>query len=89
MEGESNSGAKITIVSKEFYLKKVKDKIKNVRPDITPRAYGGEPIKLLGHCCGLFEYKNRMINAKVYISQKGDSILSWFHQRDLGVIFRF
>lgn len=76
-----DSGAKITIISKEFYVKKNKHKVKIYPPDITPDAYGGEPIELLGYFCSPLEYKNRIINAKVYISQKGDSILNWFHQR--------
>lgn len=50
-----------------------------------PLAYGGETIKLHGYFMGLLEYKGRLISGKIYVSKKGDSIISWLHQRDLGV----
>lgn len=91
VEGEStkvlfDSGAKITIISRVFFEQKLSHRIALMKPDIRPFAYGGEPISIMGYFTGLIQYKDRSFSGKVYVSHRGDSILSWFHQRDLGVM---
>ncbi|KAJ1205335.1 hypothetical protein NDU88_000770 [Pleurodeles waltl] len=81
-----DSGAKITIISNQFYQEHLEGKVQLSKPDIRPCAYGGEPIELHGYFLGLLEYAQRFATGKVYVSKKGDSIISWWHQRDLGVM---
>ena len=81
-----DSGAKISIVARQFYQDNLFDKVNLNKPDIKPKAYGGKPIDLLGYFQRLIKYKDRLVTGKIYVSKKGDSILSWWHQKDLYVI---
>ncbi|KAJ1197985.1 hypothetical protein NDU88_001829 [Pleurodeles waltl] len=66
-----DSGAKITIISNQFYQEHLEGKFQLSKPDIRPCAYGGEPIELHGYFVGLLEYAQRFATGKVYVSKKG------------------
>ncbi|KAJ1163089.1 hypothetical protein NDU88_003552 [Pleurodeles waltl] len=91
VEGEKtkvlfDSGAKITIIVNRFYQDQLRGKVNLMKSDIKPCAYGGEPIELHAYFIGFIEYERRYTMGKVYVSKKGGSIISWMHQKDLGVM---
>ncbi|KAJ1177476.1 hypothetical protein NDU88_002731 [Pleurodeles waltl] len=63
-----DSGAKITIISNQFYQEHLEGKVQLFKPDIRPCAYGGEPIELHGYFLGLLEYAQRFATGKVLVS---------------------
>ena len=81
-----DSGAKISIIASRFFTENLAKNINLREPDIRPKAYGGKPIELMGYFEGSIRYKDRQVTGKIYVSKKGDSILSWWHQKDLYVM---
>mgnify|MGYP002804867757 CR=1 FL=1 len=53
---------------------------------MSPVGYGGKPIDLKGYFDTGLSYKDRSINICVFVSLVGDALLSWLHQKLLGVV---
>ena len=79
-----DSCSQLTIVSKEIYSKNFNGMELNSL-DIAPKGYSGQPIEMLGYFDARMEVKERVITGKVYVSAKGDNLMSWPHQKLLGV----
>lgn len=70
VEGEAtkvlfDSGAKIPIISKVFFLSKLANKITLHKPDVKPLAYGGQPIPLRDYFTGQIEFRGRLVCGKM------------------------
>lgn len=81
-----DSGAKISLIPREVFDLHIKQNVILNKPDIRAKGYGGEPITLSGYFNGTVKFKGRCANGKIYVSDRGDALVSWTHQRDLGVI---
>lgn len=81
-----DSCSHLTFISKEEFGKNFSDRVKLIKSDVRPTGYGGTPIKMLGYFVSCIECNGRFTDAKIYVAENGDSLLSWTHQARLGVI---
>ncbi|KAJ1180606.1 hypothetical protein NDU88_005827 [Pleurodeles waltl] len=81
-----DSGAKLSLVSVSDFTKHFNGKVSLLDPDIIPYSYGGKPIELQGYFEATITFRGNMITGKIYVPVIGDTILSWPHQKMLGII---
>ncbi|KAJ1188074.1 hypothetical protein NDU88_004839, partial [Pleurodeles waltl] len=81
-----DSGAWLTLMSNETFDKYLSHSVKLKNPNVVPGGYGGQAIDLRGYFESKIEFKSNSIVGKIYVPVKGDSVISWPHQKDLEVI---
>ncbi|KAJ1100635.1 hypothetical protein NDU88_005716 [Pleurodeles waltl] len=81
-----DSGAWLTLISNEVFDEQLRHKVKLKDPDVVPGGYGGQVIDLRGYFEAEIAFKSNTICGKVSVTVKGDSVLSWPHQKGLRVI---
>ncbi|KAJ1167222.1 hypothetical protein NDU88_007615 [Pleurodeles waltl] len=81
-----DSGAWLTLISNKIFDEQFSNKVTLKDPDIVPGGYGGQTIDLRGYFEAEITFQTNKICGKVYVPVKGDSVVSWPHQRDLRVI---
>ncbi|XP_069063748.1 retrotransposon-like protein 1 [Pleurodeles waltl] len=81
-----DSGAKLSLVSVKDYVTHFEGKVDLLTPDVLPFSYGGKPIELKGYFKAKIGFKASEIVGKIYVPVVGDTILSWPHQKELGII---
>ncbi|KAJ1119798.1 hypothetical protein NDU88_007983 [Pleurodeles waltl] len=81
-----DSGAWLTLISNEVFDKQLSHKVELKDPDVVPGGYGGQVIDLRGYFKAEITLKSNTICGKMYVPVKGDSVLSWPHQKGLRVI---
>ena len=57
-----------------------------IRADIKPESYTGDNIDIIGYRSLIFKFKGRKTIGKLYIAQRGPSVLGWKDQRSLSNI---
>ncbi|KAJ1193480.1 hypothetical protein NDU88_002777 [Pleurodeles waltl] len=83
----SDSGSPYTLVGdKNWELILGKPGIQLKETDINPGGYRGIKIDLIGYTAMKIPFKGRETVGKVYVSKRGDNLLAWRHQKDLGII---
>lgn len=53
--------------------------------DIRPVTFTGEPIPMVGYRTLNFEFQGRSAEGKLYVAEKGPSVLGWIDQGELGI----
>ncbi|KAJ1165259.1 hypothetical protein NDU88_005687 [Pleurodeles waltl] len=83
----ADSGSPFTLIGdKNWERIFAGEKIELVPPDIDPIGYGGQKIDLIGYSVMTIEFKGRETVGKVYVAKRGNNLLGWRHQRDLGIV---
>ncbi|KAJ1170213.1 hypothetical protein NDU88_002094 [Pleurodeles waltl] len=54
-------------------------------PDINPVSYGGSKIEVNGYRIMEIQFQGRTTIGKVYVAKRGNNLLGWRHQRDMGI----
>ena len=84
IEMKFDSCSQLTILSAEEYSRSFR--YVPLHPlDINPGGYGGQPIKMLGYFEAILAVGGKSTTGKVYVSEKGDNLISWPHQKTLGI----
>lgn len=82
----ADSGSPYTMVGDVNWDKAVGDETIELLPaDIHPVGYGGVKIDVLDYVVSKIQFKDRETVGKVYIAKRGDNLLGWRHQRDMGI----
>ena len=84
----ADSGSPYTIIDKNVWISKFTRTVGDYlqEPDINPKSFTGEPIKLLGYRKLTFQFKGRKAECKLYVAEVGPSVLGWWDQGELDII---
>ncbi|KAJ1095977.1 hypothetical protein NDU88_001126 [Pleurodeles waltl] len=55
------------------------------KPDINLISYGGAKIEVVGYKVMKIQFRDRVTVGKVYVAKRGNNLLGWRHQRDMGI----
>ena len=79
-----DSCSQLTIISRGEYDRLFSEETLQTL-DVKPGGYGGTPITMMGYFRAHLSVGSKTTEAKVYVSLRGDNLLSWPHQKSLGI----
>ncbi|KAK6176707.1 hypothetical protein SNE40_014954 [Patella caerulea] len=81
----TDSGSLFTILNESVYSENFTH-LQLTPSDINPAGFGGNPITVNGYFIANIQYKGRTTSEKIYVTERGTSVIGWPTQSKLGII---
>ncbi|KAJ1176259.1 hypothetical protein NDU88_001541 [Pleurodeles waltl] len=82
----ADSGSPYTMVGDKNWKEIFDESLESLsKPDINPVSYGGAKIDVVGYKIMKIQFRDKFTVGKVYVAKRGNNLLGWRHQRDMGI----
>ncbi|KAJ1188097.1 hypothetical protein NDU88_004862 [Pleurodeles waltl] len=81
----ADSGSPLTLISDRTFDLKWQD-VRLHETDVNPKAFGEHDIMMRGYFWDSLTFRGRMVRTKIYVAEKGRSLVGWKDLAKLGVM---
>ncbi|KAJ1080327.1 hypothetical protein NDU88_000546 [Pleurodeles waltl] len=81
----ADSGSPLTLISDRTFDLKWQD-VRLHETDVNPKAFGDHDIVMMGYFWDSLTFRGRTVRTKIYVAEKGRSLVGWKDLAKLGVM---